>query len=78
MEKEDFEELEVAVKAEVEQQQWPEEHGANVLQRWTYGYLDPLLSKGAKASKNNLELSENDLFRIPQAMQAPLLLKEMR
>lgn len=67
--------------------QWPEDPDANICRlrqmydRWTYAYMSSILTKGSKQKKNDVKenrLSQEDLFQVPQNMQASLLADRFR
>jgi len=55
-----------------EDKAWPEiDNGC--FSRWTYSYINPLLSRGARKT-----LSKDDLWNVPPSLRSPTLLKEFK
>ena len=57
---------------------WPEDDMKgfwlfNMLSRWSYSYLNPLLRKGSRQKKEGFRLDQDDLFDVPQSMSSTLL-----
>ena len=57
---------------------WPEDDMDglglwNVLQRWSYAYLNPLLNTGSQQRKDNFRLEQDHLYKVPRSMSSILL-----
>ena len=55
-----------------QKQKWPEEE-SNFVSRWSYTYMNPLLSKGSYET-----LEHDDLWNIPPNLNSPQLLKKFK
>ena len=75
----DREEEEEESKNEASKLPWPEENDSlsflvQTWQRWTYGYMNPLLQKGSRQTLNDgTHISTDDLFRVPASMESAFL-----
>ena len=75
----DREEEEEEFKNEASKLPWPEEDDslsflAQTWQRWTYGYMNPLLQKGSRQTLDDgTHISSDDLFRVPASMESAFL-----
>lgn len=71
---------------ESESKTWPESARrptigrriAGVFESWTYSYMLPVLKKGQRQFKDGEHLTPDDLFAVPEHMQAKHLVKEFR
>lgn len=61
---------------------WPEEATdlsivAKCWQRWSYSFMNPLLSKGSKQTLDDgTHLSEEDLYRVPDSLKSSFLVEK--
>ena len=61
---------------------WPEEDSSlsffeQTWQRWTYSYMNQLLSKGARQTLDDgTHISPDDLFRVPDSLGSEFLSKK--
>lgn len=73
------------VQAEKPDRTWPEEPNdhtsrlASIYLRWTYSYMNRILSKGSRQMlPDGTHISEDDLYVVPGSMQASFLVSKFR
>ena len=61
--------------------EWPENGGSflgNLYQSWSYAYMYPVLKKGKGQFKEGQHLSLQDLYPVPENMEATFLVRNFR
>ena len=64
--------MDITVSEQSQKQKWPEEE-KNFLCRWSFAYMNTLLTKGS-----NETLEDNDLWNIPPNLNSQKLLKKFK